>query len=267
VKPTICVLGLCCLSAFAQVADRPTPAPTSAQAARPATEPTPASRPQPSSAPDSAVAPQIRRVSILVSATDHSGNPVRDLSKDQLSVLDNGQPGKILDVQSANDLPLDLAVVLLASKSNFAQQQAAAIDLAHRVLRPNVDQAFVVTAGGDKMWPDGRLEWQTDPTAIEKSIRALDLNTGLPDVFRFDLSTDSVANSRMNIQHYSTGGYSVFNVIWTMMKADPRPARHAVMMFRSAWAHSPGFSSVYEKVVESEHMHVIAGAQQMRASF
>lgn len=266
-KRMFCVLCLYCLSAVAQVADRPTPPPDSAQAANPTTEPAPASRPQPSSAPDSAVVPQSRRVSVLVSATDHSGNPVRDLSKDQLSVLDNGQPGAILDVQSANDLPLDLAIVLLASKTNFAQEQAAAVDLAHRVLRPNVDQAFVVTARGDKLWPNGPLTWQTDPAAIETAIRALDSNTGLPDVFTFDLSTDNVGNSRLNIQRYSTGGYSVFNFLWTMMKADPRPARHAVVIFRSAWAHSPGFSSVYEKIVESEHKRVIAEAEQVRASF
>jgi VWFA-related protein len=265
-KLTISVFVLCCLSAFAQVANTPTSEPPSAQAARPATEASLPS-PQPSSAPGPAVAPQMRRVSILVSATDRSGNPVRDLGKDQLSVIDNGQPGAILDVQSASDLPLDLAIVLLASKSNFAQQQAAAIDLAHRVLRPNLDQAVVVTAGGDKTRPNGRLEWQTDPAAVEKAIRDLDSNTGLPDVFRYELSTDRVANARMNIEHYSTGGYSVFNVIWTMFKADPRPARHAVMIFRGAFAHSPGFSGVYEKVVESQHTQVITEAQQTRATF
>jgi VWFA-related protein len=264
---TIFVLVVCSFSAFAQLSSTPTSEPTPAPAARPAIDASPATGSQAFTAPGAAVAPQMRRVSILVSVTDRSGNPVRDLGKDQLSVMDNGQPGAILEVQSASDLPLDLAIVLLASKSNFAQQQAAAIDLAHRVLRPNVDQAFVVTAGGDKTRPNARLEWQTDPAAIEKAIRDLDSNTGLPDVFQFELSTDTVANSRMNIQHYSTGGYSVFNVIWTMFKADPKPARHAVTIFRSASAHSPGFSPDYEKVVESEHKRVIAEAQQTRASF
>jgi hypothetical protein len=144
-----------CLAAAAQVADKPgAPAPTqSVSAAAPMTTALP------------------RRVTVLLSAMDKSGSPLKDLTKDSISVVDNDQTGQILDVRNAGQLPMDLAIVLLASKGNFAQQQNAAVDLIHKAIRPGIDKAIVVTAGGENMWPSSRLEWQSDAATLEKTIR------------------------------------------------------------------------------------------------
>ncbi len=224
------------------------------------------SSPTVSTAPATAALP--RRVTVLLSVTDKSGVPAKDLPKDSITVLDNDQVGEVVDVRNANQLPMDLAIVLLASKGNFTQQQNAAVDLIHKALRPGIDKAFVVSAGGEKAWPNSRLEWQSDPAALEKTIRALDKNTGMPDAFGYTLSNEAVGNTRgMGLQTFTIGGFSVFDIVWKMMQSDPQVQRHAVVVFRNAWAHSPGMSNVYSKMVEANHNHVIAQAQHLWVPF
>jgi hypothetical protein len=63
-----------------------------------------------------------------------------------------------IQVFKGSDIPLHLAVVLLAAPGSFSQQQAAAIDLVQKVVRPKIDEAFVVTARGKKPWPSDRLD-------------------------------------------------------------------------------------------------------------
>lgn len=55
----------------------------------------------------------------------------------------------------------------------------------------------------------------------------------------------------------------MFDIVWKMMQSDPQVPRHALVIFRNAWAHSPGFSGVYSKLVEANHNHVIAQAQHV----
>ena len=239
-----------CLCASAQVSDKTLPSPAGAAAT-----------------PVVPSAPQ-RRVTAFISATDRSGKPIRELAKDQISVLDNSESGQILDLRAANQIPLDLGIVLLATKGDFGQQQAAAVDLIHKVLRPNIDHVFVVTAGGDKPWPNPHLEWVTDPIVLEKTIRTLDHNAGLPDAFAFDLNTyEAGQNRHLNIQHYQGGGSGVFNILWSMMKSDPRPVRRAVVIFRSAWAHSTGLGNTVNQLVDAQHSRIIADAQQLWIPF
>jgi len=203
-----------------------------------------------------------QRVSVAFSATDAKGNPIRDLSKEQVFVYDNNQPVPTLDVQNASDLPLHLGIVLLASKKNFNQEQAAVIELAQKVLRPGKDQAFIVTAGGEKPWPNPRLDWLTDTSAVAETVRGLDKNTGLPDAFNYQLTTDSMGTRRLAVQNYNVvGGSSVFDVVWAMMKTDPGPARRAVVIFRRATAHSPGFGERSSQAGEDNHHRVITMAQ------
>jgi VWFA-related protein len=267
-KTWVCLFLIFGPVAFAQVS-----APASGQVAPPAASSAnswiaPSAQP-PAPASSAVVAPvQQRRVTVLITATDRSGSPIQNLTSEQVSVLDNNQAGQILDVRSGMQLPLRLGIVLLASKTTFSQQQAAAIDLVKRILRPNIDAAFVVSAGGDKPWPNPRIDWQSDASVLEKAIRDLDKNAGLPDAFSFDLTTvEAGQNRHLNIQQYSVGGTGVFNILWSMLKSDPRPARRAIVMFRNPWAHSPGFGDQVQQIVEAEHNRVIEEAQQMWAAF
>jgi hypothetical protein len=98
-----------------------------------------------------------------------------------------------LQIYKAQDIPLRLGIVLLASDTTFAQQQTAAIDLVQRVIRPNLDAAFIVTARGKKPWPSERLDWKSDPAEMAKNIQGLDRNAGLPDAFNFDMQTSETS--------------------------------------------------------------------------
>jgi len=205
---------------------------------------------------------------ISITATDNHGNPLQDVSKENVTVLDGQEAARLVDVQKGADVPLDLGIVLLASKKKFDQEQTAAVDLAQKVLRPEVDRAFVVTAGGDKGWSNPNIKWLTEASAVVTAIRGLNENEGLPDLFNFQLATDSAGVERHSIQSYSSGnGFSVYSVIWAMMKTDPRPVRKAVVIFRSASAHSPGLGFQVTRAVEDTHKNVILTAQSLGISF
>jgi VWFA-related protein len=212
---------------------------------------------------------QSRRVMVLVTATDHSGSPLaQQLSDKDLSVLDNQQPAEVVSVQPASQLPLRVAFLLLAGNTGFGQQQTAAIELARKVLRPNIDRSFVITARGDKSWANPRLDWQNDANSLEKAVRALDKNAGFADEFSFDMSTyDAGMNRHLTILRYGDQGTSAFSVLWAMMKSDPTAARRVVVMFRDAWGHSPGFGGPYTQAVEENHTRLIADAQRLWTSF
>jgi len=206
-----------------------------------------------------------RFVPVLVAATDGSGNPATGLTKDQFAILDSGHAVQPLQIFKAQDVPLHLAIVLLGSTPTFSQQQAAAIELVKRMVRPKVDEAFVVTARGKKPWPSDRLEWKQDPDELVKTIEGLDRNAGLNDAFDFDLQTTSTGNegARDTLQTYSVAGRSVFDAVFYMMNADARPARRVIVTFRDPWAHSPGFGIQVNSTVEGRVQQFIAVAQQM----
>ena len=214
-------------------------------------------------APTTAPAPRAPHfVPILISATDSSGNPVVGLTKDQLAIQDNHQLVPALQVYKGTDLPLHLGIVLLASHATFAQQQEAAANLVQKVLRPDIDEGFVISARGKKGWPSARLEWSHSPTELVTSIKGLDPNAGLPDPFSFNLSTEDVGLGRMALQTTGGNGVSIFDIVDTMMSSDPRPSRRVVIMFREPWAHSPGLGNRANTAVEGQLLRVIAAAQQ-----
>ena len=206
-------------------------------------------------------------VPVLISATDSHGSPVLGLTKDQITILDANQDVQPLQLYKGTDLPLHLGIVLLCSPRTFSQQQAAAIDLVNKVIRPGIDEAFVVSARGKKAWPGERLEWKQDAAELSKIIKNLDPEAGLHDSFDFDLETTQGGfGSRSNIQTVGGGGVTVFDVAYAMMNSDPRPSRRVLFMFREAWSHSPGFGERANTWVEDHMLQVIAAAQKMHIS-
>jgi Ca-activated chloride channel homolog len=73
---------------------------------------------------------------------------VQDLSRDQLTVLDNGQrPAAVTAFQQDSSLPLRVALVVDHSDSmqkGFAGEQQVAREFLGRFLRPNLDSVFLV---------------------------------------------------------------------------------------------------------------------------
>jgi len=211
---------------------------------------------------------QIRK-GILIGALDPSGSSVADLNKDQLQIMDSGQAATPVMVRKADQLPLDLGIVLYAGTGNFSQQQAAALDLVKKIIRPEMDHAFVIAAGGNRPWSDGNLKWENDVDVLTKNIQALDRNTGFGDPFGYELKTDRTGLDRDSLQHFGgvNGAPSVFGVIFQMMQSDARPVRKAVIIVRNALSHSPGFSGSYSPMIESSLAYVIGNAQKMGIPF
>jgi VWFA-related protein len=211
-----------------------------------------------------------RPVAVLFSATDSNGNPVRDLSKERIRVLDNNSSATVADLRPVGEAPLSVGIVLLASKTNFPKEQVAAAELVRRLIRSDHDRAFVITAGGDKPWTQANLEWQTDRDALIKSINTLDKNTGIPDAFKYDLSIFSgdttISAARWQIETAQGAGTSVFDAVWGMMMADNRPARRVLVMFRDAWAHAPGRSQRNREYCDHMHAQLVASAQKLHVA-
>lgn len=119
------------------------------------------------------------KVSLI--ARDRDGKPVRDLKAEDLTVLDNGQPAKILALDSGGKLPVRIGILLAGDRSTFKGQQQAAIRLLGS-LRPGVDQAFVLTqaiATPLRPWPNKKLNWDPDPKSLAASVGGLQWNEAL----------------------------------------------------------------------------------------
>ena len=220
-----------------------------------------------SAAPAVAVARAPHFVPVLISATDTHGDPVLGLTKEQITVLDANLEVQPLQLYRGADLPLHLGIVLLCSPRTFSQQQAAAIDLVNRVIRPGIDEAFVVSARGKKAWPSERLDWRKDPAELANIIKNLDPQAGFGDAFDFEFETTQGGfGSRTNLQTFGGGGVTAFDVAYSMMNSDPRPSRRVLFMFREAWSHSPGFGERANTAVEGHMLRVIGAAQKMHIS-
>lgn len=215
-------------------------------------------------------AQSVRPVSVLVSATDSSGVPLGSLTKQNFSVLDNNGPATVMDARAVSGAPLSLGIVLLASKNNFAKEQAAAVDLINKLLRNENDHAFLITAGGEKVWKQADLQWQSDRDALIKEIHALDKNTGFPDAFNFELSTykseSADSSASWGVETQQGNGVSVFDAVMAMMMADKRPARRVLVMFRDPWAHAPGLSLRNRDYTDKKHEKIITLAEQLHVA-
>ena len=214
--------------------------------------------------------PGLRPVSVLISVTDASGIPVRNLPKEDITVLDNNSVTRPLDLHAVSDAPLSLGIVLLASKTNFAKQQAAAVELVQKLIRPGKDRGFVITAGGEKPWKSSNVQWQSDPNALVAGIKSLDKLSGLPDAFQYDLSRYSGdepgSMTRWGFETRQAAGISVFDVAWKMMMTDNHPARRVLVMFRNPWSHSPGMSEANRNYTDNKHLQLITAAQQLHVA-
>ena len=206
-------------------------------------------------------------VPVLISVTNAGGSPIAGLTKEQLTLIDTNQSVQPLQLLNGHDIPLHLGIVLVAAPGSFSQQQAAAANLVQRVIRPNVDEAFVVTARGKKPWPYDRLEWKQDPAELTKTIQGLDRDAGMPDAFNFDLNTDRTQQTtkvgKSTVQSFGTTGVNVFDAAYAVMNSDPRPSRRVLVIFREPWPLSPGLGNRANGTVEDQLLQVIARAQEL----
>jgi Ca-activated chloride channel family protein len=114
----------------------------------------------------------VDEVGLTFHAADAHGLPVNDLKLDELSLLDNGRPPRrILAFQYLQDSPIRAGILVDTSDSMrefIASNRAISIEYAQRILRQQIDQAFVVNFGyvSKIVQP-----WTGDPMELSSGVR------------------------------------------------------------------------------------------------
>lgn len=110
----------------------------------------------------------------MFTVTDKHNHYVRDLSKNDFKVMDDGRP--VLEIRSfrrETDLPLRVGLLIDSSASvrgRFKFEQEAAIEFMNQTIRPRYDQAFVL--GFDSSL-EVTQEFTGDAELLSKGIRSL----------------------------------------------------------------------------------------------
>jgi Ca-activated chloride channel family protein len=128
----------------------------------------------PKTASDSTFVKTVNEVPVVFTVTDKHNHYVRDLSKNDFKVIDDGRP--VIDVRSfrrETDLPLRVGLLIDSSasvRSRFKFEQEAAIEFMNQTIRPKYDQAFVL---GFDSTLEITQEFTGDSELISKGIRSL----------------------------------------------------------------------------------------------
>ena len=164
-----------------------------------------------STEPDSVITIQKRvdEVNVLFIAMDKHGKFVRDLKKDDFSILDDHKPPQtIVKFTQQTDLPLRLGLLIDTSGSvhgRFQFEHDAAIGFLQHTIQPYHDRAFVM---------------------------GFNAHTHLAQDFTFDLDRLSAAVQRLQ----NGGGTALYDAVYTACKErliqddSDRPMRHALII-------------------------------------
>ncbi len=90
--------------------------------------------------------------SIFFTAADSNKRFIGDLKKEDIRVLEDGQPQEIFIFQPSIDLPLSIAILIDTSRSEertLPDEKAAARSFIEAVMRPEKDEAAIVSFTGD----------------------------------------------------------------------------------------------------------------------
>ena len=90
---------------------------------------------------------EIKVVSLLATVRNKQGGIVRDLTKDDFTVLENGRPQKIQYFSRDTDLPLTIGLMVDTSTSQttvIERERGASFRFIDHILRENKDKIFIV---------------------------------------------------------------------------------------------------------------------------
>jgi len=90
---------------------------------------------------------EVKVVNVLATVRDKRGAFIRDLGKDDFSVLENGRPQTIRYFSRETDLPLTLGLMIdtsLSQKHVMEAERIASYSFLERVLREKKDQVFIM---------------------------------------------------------------------------------------------------------------------------
>jgi Ca-activated chloride channel homolog len=116
---------------------------------------------------------KVDEVAVFFVATDH-GKPVRELTKGEVNVRDNGKaPASVVAFRSEDQLPLRLGLVIDASESvtkRFSFEQASAAEFVRKVLVGADDLGFAVGVSNSVLLVQ---DFTSDATKISAGINSL----------------------------------------------------------------------------------------------
>jgi Ca-activated chloride channel homolog len=148
----------------------------------------PAAAPAPDLPSTETIRARVDEVNLVFTVADTSGRFVSRISLDDLDVLDNRRaPERISYFQQQSDLPLRVGVLVDLSDSitqRFSYEKKSAVTFLQKVLRPNVDQAFVV---GFSSHITVYQDFTSDIGALSNAVSSMRLggNTRMYDAIRF----------------------------------------------------------------------------------
>ena len=158
---------------------------------------------------------------------------------------------------------LDLAIVLLDTRTNFDQQKNAAAELVKRSVRPG-DRVVIVTATSDAPKSTPELKWSTTAYDALYALKQARRDVGFPDAFAASIETEVSSSDRVtyetNAENYHD---TVFEKVFAFMAADPTPAKRMMVMFRDPFAHSPGigYTRRFADYMDTRHKQIIREAK------
>ena len=115
--------------------------------------PTPRTREELPQESDEVIKVETNLTNIFFTAADKSKRFISDLKAEDIRVLEDGQPQEIFTFQQNIDLPLSLAILIDTSASEertLPDLKAAAQAFLQNVIRPNKDEAAVLSFTGEK---------------------------------------------------------------------------------------------------------------------
>lgn len=126
-------------------------------------------------------------VNVLFTATDKKNRMVLNLTKDDIKVFEDKSPQVIENFSRESDLPLRIAILIDTSNSvrdRLRFEQEAAIDFLTTTIRPNKDQAFVVSFDNE---PQLLQDYTDNVEKLSQAIRSLQAGggTGLYEAIYF----------------------------------------------------------------------------------
>lgn len=117
-------------------------------------------------------------VNVLFTVTDKKNRMVLNLTKDDVKVLEDNKPQSVTNFSRESDLPLRIAILIDTSNSvrdRLRFEQEAAIDFLSTTIRPNKDQAFVVSFDNE---PSLLQDYTDDVEKLSEAIRSLHAGGG-----------------------------------------------------------------------------------------
>lgn len=125
---------------------------SASSAPSPTPTPTPVSKEELPQDSDDVVRVETNLTSIFFTAADSSKRFINNLTKEDIRILEDGQPQEIFTFQQNLELPLSIAILIDTSRSEertLPDEKAAARAFVEAVMRPDRDEAAIVSFTGE----------------------------------------------------------------------------------------------------------------------